>query len=429
MLSAAEVARQLFHDTKAVRDHALRSLALAADRNEIGADVPLTALERFGAVGFTTPALIAQFPVSPEVAQKAFESAAGASLPLRSIAGALLRELPTGLLLAKRDLVHQLTAGDLRNCLERRLALAQQPHGKLWDQLLASTDPAATHDMVLALVPHDAAIAPLLASSLVRNIPASGELAAIELAGRIHLATAVNALVDRLSRPEADIAEAAAIALGGLGTAGAATVLEQRCNIASATASFRIGAARAMSRFRIPSVEPTLLRLVVEEDDQAALCALCAALADICTTTGFPRLREIVAGGRCGAQTTALQSSVSALDEMIKATAARSAATHHAPPAAAPAPTAPRFPTSAGGPLLSTLNAGKFSNADVADQNLAPPSDELPLMEIPNDTPSAASTPSVPSAPTQLRRDAEQVGRNDPCPCGSGKKYKKCCGA
>jgi SEC-C motif domain protein len=22
-----------------------------------------------------------------------------------------------------------------------------------------------------------------------------------------------------------------------------------------------------------------------------------------------------------------------------------------------------------------------------------------------------------------------QVGRNDPCPCGSGKKYKKCCGA
>lgn len=21
-----------------------------------------------------------------------------------------------------------------------------------------------------------------------------------------------------------------------------------------------------------------------------------------------------------------------------------------------------------------------------------------------------------------------KVGRNDPCPCGSGKKYKKCCG-
>tara|TARA_Y100000294_G_scaffold96491_1_gene89707 strand:- start:1899 stop:2186 length:288 start_codon:yes stop_codon:yes gene_type:complete len=26
-------------------------------------------------------------------------------------------------------------------------------------------------------------------------------------------------------------------------------------------------------------------------------------------------------------------------------------------------------------------------------------------------------------------RDKEKVGRNDPCPCGSGKKYKKCCGS
>ena len=29
---------------------------------------------------------------------------------------------------------------------------------------------------------------------------------------------------------------------------------------------------------------------------------------------------------------------------------------------------------------------------------------------------------------TQLKRE-EKPDRNDPCPCGSGKKYKKCCGA
>jgi preprotein translocase subunit SecA len=29
---------------------------------------------------------------------------------------------------------------------------------------------------------------------------------------------------------------------------------------------------------------------------------------------------------------------------------------------------------------------------------------------------------------TPIKRDAPKVGRNDPCPCGSGKKYKKCCG-
>ena len=28
-----------------------------------------------------------------------------------------------------------------------------------------------------------------------------------------------------------------------------------------------------------------------------------------------------------------------------------------------------------------------------------------------------------------VRREGKKVGRNDPCPCGSGKKYKKCCGS
>ena len=30
--------------------------------------------------------------------------------------------------------------------------------------------------------------------------------------------------------------------------------------------------------------------------------------------------------------------------------------------------------------------------------------------------------------PLPIRNEGPRVGRNDPCPCGSGKKYKKCCG-
>lgn len=30
--------------------------------------------------------------------------------------------------------------------------------------------------------------------------------------------------------------------------------------------------------------------------------------------------------------------------------------------------------------------------------------------------------------PQTVRREGEKVGRNDPCSCGSGKKYKACCG-
>ena len=40
----------------------------------------------------------------------------------------------------------------------------------------------------------------------------------------------------------------------------------------------------------------------------------------------------------------------------------------------------------------------------------------------------APTPPSSPAAPVNTP-SSKKVGRNDPCPCGSGKKYKKCCGA
>ena len=40
-----------------------------------------------------------------------------------------------------------------------------------------------------------------------------------------------------------------------------------------------------------------------------------------------------------------------------------------------------------------------------------------------------SEAPEIPKVATPVVRDAPKVGRNDPCPCGSGKKYKKCCGA
>jgi preprotein translocase subunit SecA len=33
-----------------------------------------------------------------------------------------------------------------------------------------------------------------------------------------------------------------------------------------------------------------------------------------------------------------------------------------------------------------------------------------------------------PSKPKPVQRKTQKIGRNAPCPCGSGKKYKKCCG-
>jgi preprotein translocase subunit SecA len=67
----------------------------------------------------------------------------------------------------------------------------------------------------------------------------------------------------------------------------------------------------------------------------------------------------------------------------------------------------------------------------------APPS---PFGAIASGTTATATAPRTAAAPRpartggddvvrQVKRDEPKVGRNDPCPCGSGKKYKKCHGA
>ena len=44
------------------------------------------------------------------------------------------------------------------------------------------------------------------------------------------------------------------------------------------------------------------------------------------------------------------------------------------------------------------------------------------------DMPAAAPKAEKTGKQETIRRDMPKVGRNDPCPCGSGKKYKNCCG-
>ena len=51
------------------------------------------------------------------------------------------------------------------------------------------------------------------------------------------------------------------------------------------------------------------------------------------------------------------------------------------------------------------------------------PEEPSPGFQEPGEAEEGAAPAALP-----FRREAEKIGRNDPCPCGSGKKYKKCCG-
>ena len=172
------------------------------------------------------------------------------------------------------------------------------------------------------------------------------------------------------------------------------TVIEDRCNLASTTASFRLHAAKAFGCFRVPSVEAALLRLLASEDDRAATTAICQALVDTCTTLSVDRIGEALKAGRCN-RTPELDGGLAALKVMLKEKPAR----------------LPESGTTKPKPASGALAA--FSPFSLGNDPI--PADDEPLQA------SAAK-------PAPIRRSVAKAGRNDPCPCGSGKKYKKCCG-
>ena len=53
------------------------------------------------------------------------------------------------------------------------------------------------------------------------------------------------------------------------------------------------------------------------------------------------------------------------------------------------------------------------------------PAQEIKRVKVAKETSAVGTAESI-VKPQPVRKD-KKVGPNDPCPCGSGKKYKKCC--
>ena len=53
---------------------------------------------------------------------------------------------------------------------------------------------------------------------------------------------------------------------------------------------------------------------------------------------------------------------------------------------------------------------------------------EEALAGSPDDDTASAAASATKAAPAPFVRGGQKIGRNDPCPCGSGRKYKQCHG-
>jgi uncharacterized protein YecA (UPF0149 family) len=89
----------------------------------------------------------------------------------------------------------------------------------------------------------------------------------------------------------------------------------------------------------------------------------------------------------------------------------------------------PRAKDKTTGPILAAFMA--FSQAMAEGDDSIPPKD---LAEVVENLPQAIGVLAdakfrIPWAGFEAPVRSDKVGRNEPCPCGSGRKYKKCCGA
>jgi len=85
-------------------------------------------------------------------------------------------------------------------------------------------------------------------------------------------------------------------------------------------------------------------------------------------------------------------------------------------------------------PVMKTVESGlakqapEDSTASLTFNNQGQPTPSFANKTAPITNPNSPRTGGDDAKIRTIRRDAPKVGRNDPCPCGSGKKYKKCHG-
>jgi preprotein translocase subunit SecA len=78
---------------------------------------------------------------------------------------------------------------------------------------------------------------------------------------------------------------------------------------------------------------------------------------------------------------------------------------------------------------VETETAPARQYAAVTPRGVPVEAEDVDLMVDPAGSPPAARAPApARPAPRRAPNPGLKVGRNDPCPCGSGQKYKKCCG-
>jgi hypothetical protein len=443
MLTPAQVIPFLGHDDPDVRRQARRYLVSAHDpapataedfwaaADKLGPDDSGAYLDRLGFVPQTDASvrrLVGELPKADPATRDSL---------LRT-----LERLDLPLLRAHWDAIQgsEAVSPTLRDHLRARLALADEPAEPLWDRTMAYAAALEDRDitepeeleadrLIEALARHPETFGPrVLAALSDPDVGGWRELFCVDVAGEMRLADATHALLDKIKDDDdGDLLwDVAADALVRIGDAGVVDAIAER--FGRDGWGFQLSTANVLGRIKRPESQAALMRLLPAEGDLGVVAAIVSALVDLCPTDAetMETLRAIARSDGYDRMTIHLDEELLSLSTM----------------------TGYELPEAAEWRKRIAENRSRWamgmSNVDqliTRSESLLPSSlHAAPLMPAParrggggggrgGAAAAAAQRQARPArGPLPFRNATPKVGRNDPCPCGSGKKHKKCCG-
>ena len=436
MLVPAQVIPFLRHDDEAVRTHAADYLADAHDPSPATAEDLWAAIDQIGLNRSTwLLSLLRRLPQTDASLDRLLQSLRSGGLAEDADYHLQLALLHVDLPLLSRRKDELLSADGVlprvRDHLAQRLELAGRPADELWDALaqhsrdaddmaVGEFDPDVSGRLIEALARHGEAVGGRALGRL-RDGPVDDwmEIFCIRLVGKLRYAPATQALVDRFLIDADLLREDVARALTRI---GAPEVVERiEAFYPGKPWHVRLYAHGPLGRIKRPESEQALLRLLADELDDEQRTWLAMSLCDLCSRDALDVVCRMVVKHRYDPQ-------IVELDEMLLAVATM---TGYAFREAAEVRDRVERRRRKREELAALPESDRFLRLLRERWRAGQPQFPRGAGDDPPDggaygTPPGAET-DWPSDDGPVRRDAAKVGRNDPCPCGSGKKYKKCC--
>lgn len=441
MLTAEQILPFLSSDDAIVRDHAVRYFDdFAGEHSPVTADICWAAINRIGLnrdvnnlirllpqtrqSDASTGVLLGALDINDD------ESARGAlfaalnnidfeqlKLHREPILG--LRKLPNGV---RFNLLDRL---ELERTPAEMIWQRLEEHGTSSDDLYWNQVAHLTTARFLEAICRHREFATERATAIVNNPVLKGsalEIFAIDLLGRLRHRPAMEILLNRLADSDPDddaLHEVLQENLPRVGGVDLIAPLEEM--YLKLRWESQIYAGGALARLRHPDAEAALFRLYQDPRSEISRDELANDLFDLCTTVALPELMRKVVNGEFDRQ-------VFELDQDLVACSLMSDFDFPELPAMREEVVArdDRF--------RRELASGEFHHSliDELDDDLSEEDfddDEYDDNEMDSFYPEVPAELSdrVPAPPRMIVNREPKIGRNDPCPCGSGKKYKKCC--